>query len=42
VNNVFDEKYYTYALAISPPSNFVAYPSLERNCLVWVQYRFGK
>jgi iron complex outermembrane recepter protein len=41
VRNLFDEKYYTYALAVGPPSNFVAYPSPERNFLVSVQYRFG-
>ncbi len=43
VRNLFDEKYYTYALAITFPTNtFVAYPSPERNFLVSVQYRFGK
>jgi iron complex outermembrane recepter protein len=42
VKNLFDEKYYTYALAVGPPSNFVAYPSPERNFLVSAQYRFGK
>ena len=43
VRNLFDEKYYTYALAITfPTSTFVAYPSPERNFLVSVQYRFGK
>ena len=42
VKNLFDEKYYTYALAVGPPSNFVAYPSPERNFLVSVQYHFGK
>lgn len=41
VRNLFDEKYYTYALAISP-TTFVAYPAPERNFLVSVQYRFGK
>ena len=43
VRNLFDEKYYTYALAITFPTNtFIAYPSPERNFLVSVQYRFGK
>ena len=43
VRNLFDEKYYTYALAITFPTNtFVAYPAPERNFLVSVQYRFGK
>ena len=43
VRNLFDEKYYTYALAITfPTSTFVAYPSPERNFLVSAQYRFGK
>ncbi len=42
VRNLFDEKYYTYALAITFPTNtFIAYPSPERNFLVSVQYRFG-
>jgi iron complex outermembrane recepter protein len=42
VRNLFDEKYYTYALAITFPTNtFVAYPSPERNFMVSVQYRFG-
>ncbi len=43
VRNLFDEKYSTYALAITFPTNtFIAYPSPERNFLVSVQYRFGK
>jgi len=43
VRNLFDEKYYTYALAITFPTNtFIAYPEPERNFLVSVQYRFGK
>ena len=43
VHNIFDEKYYTYALAITFPTNtFVAYPAPERNFLVSVQYRFAK
>jgi len=43
VRNLFDEKYYTYALAITFPTNtFVAYPAPERSFLVSVQYRFGK
>jgi iron complex outermembrane receptor protein len=43
VRNLFDEKYYTYALAITFPTNtFVAYPSPERNFLFSLQYRFGK
>ncbi len=42
VNNLFNEKYYTYALALGPPTNFVGYPSPERNFLVSAQYRFGK
>jgi len=43
VRNLFDEKYYSYALAITFPTNtFVAYPEPERNFLVSVQYRFGK
>lgn len=42
VRNLFDQKYYTYALAVGPPSNFVAYPAAERNFLASVQYRFGK
>jgi len=41
VKNLFDEEYYTYALATGPPSNFIAYPAPERNFLVSVQYRFG-
>jgi len=41
VRNLFDEKYYSYALAISP-TTFIAYPAPERNLLVSVQYRFGK
>jgi iron complex outermembrane receptor protein len=42
VKNLFDEKYYTYALAVGPPANFVAYPAPERNFMASVQYRFGK
>jgi iron complex outermembrane receptor protein len=42
VRNLFDKKYYTYALALGPPTNFVAYPAPERNFLVSAQYRFGK
>ena len=43
IRNLFDEKYYSYALAITFPTNtFVAYPEPERNFLVSVQYRFGK
>jgi iron complex outermembrane receptor protein len=43
VKNLFDEKYYTYALAITFPTNTViAYPAPERNFLVSAQYRFGK
>ena len=43
VRNLFDEKYYTYALAITfPASTFVAYPAPERNFLISAQYRFGK
>jgi iron complex outermembrane receptor protein len=42
VRNLFDEKYYTYALAITfPASTFIAYPAPERNFMVSVQYRFG-
>ena len=42
VRNLFDEKYYTYALAITFPTNtFIAYPAPERNFLISVQYRFG-
>ncbi len=42
VRNLLDEKYYTYALAITSPTNtFVAYPAPERHFLVSVQYRFG-
>ena len=38
IRNVFDEKYYTYALAIAgSPSTFVAYPAPERNFLVSAQ-----
>ncbi len=41
VRNLFDEQYYTYALAITfPNSTFVAYPAPERNFLASVQYRF--
>ena len=43
VRNLLDEKYYTYALAITSPTNtFVAYPAPERHFLVSVQYRFGE
>src|SRR4051812_20436219 len=43
VRNLFDEKYYTYALAITFPTNtFVAYPAPERSFFVSAQYRFGK
>ncbi|MEO8164062.1 MAG: TonB-dependent receptor, partial [Betaproteobacteria bacterium] len=41
VRNLFDEQYYTYALAITfPASTFVAYPAPERNFLASMQYRF--
>jgi iron complex outermembrane receptor protein len=40
VKNLFDEKYYTYALATFP--SFIAYPAPERNFLVSAQYRFAK
>ncbi len=41
VRNLFDEHYYTYALAITfPTSTFVAYPAPERNYLASVEYRF--
>jgi len=43
VRNVFNEKYYSYALADTfGNKGFFAYPAPERNFLLSVQYRFGK
>lgn len=42
INNLFDEKYYPYALVTDPvaPATFVAYPDPERNGYVAVEWRW--
>jgi len=40
VNNLFNELYYSYAIASPTASTFNAYPAAERSLLVKAQYRF--
>jgi len=40
VNNLFDEKYYTYGVVNSTYNSFIAYPEDRRNAYVSAEYRF--
>lgn len=40
VNNLFDERYYTYAIRNGAGTSFNSYPQRERNFLVNAEYRF--
>jgi len=40
INNLFDEQYYSYAIASTSAPTFSAYPAAERSFLAKAQYRF--
>ena len=40
INNLFDELYYSYAIASTTSPTFSAYPAAERSFLATAQYRF--
>ena len=40
INNLFDEQYYSYAIASTTAPTFSAYPAAERSFLAKAQYRF--
>lgn len=40
INNLFDEKYYSYGIVNSSYSSFNAYPEIRRNGYVSAEYRF--
>ena len=42
VNNLLDEKYYTYAVRSTASDAYSAYPLPERTVTVFAQYTFGK
>jgi outer membrane receptor protein involved in Fe transport len=41
VNNLFDERYYTYAVRSLTSDAYNAYPLPERTVTIFAEYRFG-